>query len=84
MSLWRTAASRTGPYFDIMETRTEPRLCVRGVVTPDECRPFLCLYFQTSKDQFVKVQFNKFLLGNYSDGCPNDYVDVNGRRLINS
>lgn len=41
---------------------------------------FRCLYFQTTKDQFVKVQFNKFLLGNHSDGCPNDYVEVNGQR----
>lgn len=28
----------------------------------------------------MKVQFNKFLLGNPADGCPGDYVDVNGRR----
>lgn len=28
----------------------------------------------------MKVQFNKFLLGNYSDQCPNDCVEVNGER----
>lgn len=39
-------------------------------------------FFQTSEDQLVKVQFNKFLLGNYSDGCPNDYVEVDGRRSV--
>ncbi|XP_011620138.2 suppressor of tumorigenicity 14 protein homolog [Takifugu rubripes] len=36
---------------------------------------------ETTKDQFLKVQFNKFLLGNYSEGCLQDYVDVNGQRL---
>lgn len=39
-------------------------------------------YFQASEDQLVKVQFSKFLLGNYSDGCPNDYVEVDGRRSV--
>uniref|UniRef100_H3CA45 ST14 transmembrane serine protease matriptase b n=1 Tax=Tetraodon nigroviridis TaxID=99883 RepID=H3CA45_TETNG len=36
---------------------------------------------QATKDQFVKVQFNTFLLGNGSDGCPGDYVEINGQRL---
>ncbi|XP_041801639.1 suppressor of tumorigenicity 14 protein homolog [Chelmon rostratus] len=36
---------------------------------------------EAPKEKFVKIQFNKFLLGNYSDQCPNDYVDVNGQRL---
>ncbi|XP_008287075.1 suppressor of tumorigenicity 14 protein homolog [Stegastes partitus] len=36
---------------------------------------------EASKDKFVKVQFNKFSLGNQSSQCPNDYVDVNGQRL---
>lgn len=37
---------------------------------------------QTTKDQFLKVQFNTFLLGNDSDGCPDDYVEVNGQRSV--
>lgn len=36
---------------------------------------------EASKDKFVKVQFNKFSMGNQSSRCPNDYVDVNGQRL---
>lgn len=28
----------------------------------------------------MKVQFNKFLLGNNSDQCPADRVEVNGER----
>ncbi|XP_076598173.1 suppressor of tumorigenicity 14 protein homolog [Chaetodon auriga] len=39
---------------------------------------------EASEEKFVKIQFNKFLLGNYSDQCPNDYVDVNGQRLCGS
>ncbi|XP_068601364.1 suppressor of tumorigenicity 14 protein homolog [Brachionichthys hirsutus] len=39
---------------------------------------------QVSVQKFVKVQFNKFFLGNNSNECPNDYVDVNGRRLCGS
>ncbi|XP_022068557.2 suppressor of tumorigenicity 14 protein homolog [Acanthochromis polyacanthus] len=36
---------------------------------------------EASKDKFVKVQFNKFSMGNQSSQCSNDYVDVNGQRL---
>ncbi|XP_044066157.1 suppressor of tumorigenicity 14 protein homolog [Siniperca chuatsi] len=39
---------------------------------------------EASTEKFVKVQFNKFLLGKYSSECPNDYVDVNGQRLCGS
>ncbi|XP_070824515.1 suppressor of tumorigenicity 14 protein homolog [Chaetodon trifascialis] len=39
---------------------------------------------EASEEKFVKIQFNKFLLGNYSDQCPNDYVDINGQRLCGS
>ncbi|KAM9350770.1 suppressor of tumorigenicity 14 protein homolog [Symphorus nematophorus] len=38
----------------------------------------------TSKEKFLKVQFNKFLLGNYSDQCRQDYVDINSQRLCGS
>ncbi|XP_071314887.1 suppressor of tumorigenicity 14 protein homolog [Trachinotus anak] len=36
---------------------------------------------EVPEEKFVKVQFNKFLMGNESNQCPNDYVDVNGQRL---
>ncbi|XP_040008541.1 suppressor of tumorigenicity 14 protein homolog isoform X2 [Xiphias gladius] len=36
---------------------------------------------QVPEEKFVKLQFNKFLLGNQSNKCPNDYVDVNNQRL---
>ncbi|CAB1433875.1 unnamed protein product [Pleuronectes platessa] len=32
-------------------------------------------------EKFVKVQFSKFLLGNHSDQCPDDYVQVDNKRL---
>ncbi|CAN9515311.1 unnamed protein product [Ophioblennius macclurei] len=36
---------------------------------------------QVPTDKFVKVQFNKFSVGNESERCLNDYVKVNGQRL---
>ncbi|XP_054465481.1 suppressor of tumorigenicity 14 protein homolog [Anoplopoma fimbria] len=36
---------------------------------------------EASKEKFLKVQFKKFFLGNYSSQCRNDYVDVNGQRM---
>ncbi|XP_029292173.1 suppressor of tumorigenicity 14 protein homolog [Cottoperca gobio] len=36
---------------------------------------------EAPKEKFLKVQFNKFLLGKYSSQCLNDYVDINGQRL---
>ncbi|XP_070696320.1 suppressor of tumorigenicity 14 protein homolog [Pempheris klunzingeri] len=39
---------------------------------------------QASKEKFVKVQFNKFLLGESGAQCRTDYVDVNGERLCGS
>uniref|UniRef100_A0A8C9XS31 ST14 transmembrane serine protease matriptase b n=1 Tax=Sander lucioperca TaxID=283035 RepID=A0A8C9XS31_SANLU len=36
---------------------------------------------EAPKEKFVKVQFNKFVLGKYSSECSGDYVDVNGQRL---
>ncbi|XP_074538629.1 suppressor of tumorigenicity 14 protein homolog [Halichoeres trimaculatus] len=39
---------------------------------------------QAPKEKFLKVQFNKFFLGNHSDQCRKDYVEVNGKRLCGS
>lgn len=36
---------------------------------------------EAPKEKFIKVQFNKFFLGNDSSRCHGDYVDVNGQRL---
>ncbi|XP_034392313.1 suppression of tumorigenicity 14b [Cyclopterus lumpus] len=36
---------------------------------------------EAPKEKFVKVQFQKFFLGNDSIQCRGDYVDVNGQRL---
>ncbi|TKS76486.1 Suppressor of tumorigenicity 14 protein [Collichthys lucidus] len=36
------------------------------------------------QEKFLKVQFNKFLLGNDSNQCSRDYVDVNNKRLCGS
>ncbi|KAG8003048.1 Suppressor of tumorigenicity 14 protein-like protein, partial [Nibea albiflora] len=36
------------------------------------------------KEKFLKVQFNKFFLGNHSIQCSTDYVDVNNERLCGS
>lgn len=36
--------------------------------------------FQVSKEKFVKIQFNKFFMGNLSEQCVRDYVEVNGKR----
>ncbi|KAI3357911.1 hypothetical protein L3Q82_016294 [Scortum barcoo] len=36
------------------------------------------------EEKFLKVQFNKFFLGNFSSQCRNDYVDVDGQRLCGS
>ncbi|XP_075882860.1 suppressor of tumorigenicity 14 protein homolog isoform X2 [Nelusetta ayraudi] len=36
---------------------------------------------EAPKDRFVKVQFNKFFLGNDSDQCSHDRVEVNNERL---
>ncbi|XP_073326919.1 suppressor of tumorigenicity 14 protein homolog [Pagrus major] len=36
---------------------------------------------ETTKEKFVKVQFSKFQLGNNSNQCSKDYVDINGQRL---
>ncbi|XP_059189470.1 ST14 transmembrane serine protease matriptase b [Centropristis striata] len=39
---------------------------------------------EASKEKFLKVQFNKFSLGNYSSECRGDYVEVNGKRMCGS
>ncbi|XP_049920397.1 suppressor of tumorigenicity 14 protein homolog [Epinephelus moara] len=39
---------------------------------------------EASKEKFLKVQFNKFFMGNYSSQCRSDYVDINGQRLCGS
>ncbi|XP_036960339.1 suppressor of tumorigenicity 14 protein homolog [Acanthopagrus latus] len=39
---------------------------------------------ETTEVKFVKVQFNKFQLGNNSNQCSEDYVDINGQRLCGS
>ncbi|XP_061591640.1 ST14 transmembrane serine protease matriptase b [Cololabis saira] len=36
---------------------------------------------EAPKGKFVKIQFNKFSVGNHSKDCPNDYVEVNNERL---
>ncbi|XP_077438698.1 suppressor of tumorigenicity 14 protein homolog [Vanacampus margaritifer] len=36
---------------------------------------------QVSKGKLVKVKFDKFYVGNDSNHCSRDYVEVNGRRL---
>lgn len=36
--------------------------------------------FQVAKEKFVKVDFKKFFVGNQSEHCPHDYVDINGER----
>ncbi|XP_061540534.1 suppressor of tumorigenicity 14 protein-like isoform X3 [Phycodurus eques] len=36
---------------------------------------------QVSKGKLVKVKFRKFYIGNDSNDCSRDYVEVNGRRL---
>uniref|UniRef100_UPI0037E8B79A suppressor of tumorigenicity 14 protein homolog n=1 Tax=Semicossyphus pulcher TaxID=241346 RepID=UPI0037E8B79A len=36
---------------------------------------------QAPEEKFLKVQFNKFFLGNNSVQCRKDYVEVNGQRL---
>uniref|UniRef100_A0A4W6FUJ7 ST14 transmembrane serine protease matriptase b n=1 Tax=Lates calcarifer TaxID=8187 RepID=A0A4W6FUJ7_LATCA len=36
---------------------------------------------EVPKEKFVKIQFNKFFLGNESKECPNDYVGVDNQRL---
>lgn len=36
---------------------------------------------EAPEEKFLKVQFNKFNLGNQSRECNKDYVDVNGQRL---
>ncbi|KAG7224361.1 hypothetical protein INR49_004703 [Caranx melampygus] len=33
------------------------------------------------EDKFLKIQFKSFFLGNQSNQCPNDYIDVNDQRL---
>ncbi|XP_027131471.1 suppressor of tumorigenicity 14 protein [Larimichthys crocea] len=39
---------------------------------------------EVPKEKFLKVQFNKFFLGNNSNQCSKDYVDVNNKRLCGS
>ncbi|KAM9855616.1 suppressor of tumorigenicity 14 protein homolog [Aulostomus maculatus] len=39
---------------------------------------------QVSTEKFIKVQFNKFHLGNSSKPCTNDYMEINGQRLCGS
>ncbi|XP_053705275.1 suppressor of tumorigenicity 14 protein homolog [Synchiropus splendidus] len=41
-------------------------------------------HIEVSKDKFVKVQFNKFFLGNYSDECKEDYLEIDNERLCGS
>ncbi|XP_039878646.1 suppressor of tumorigenicity 14 protein-like [Simochromis diagramma] len=36
---------------------------------------------EVAKEKFVKVDFKKFFVGNQSEHCPHDYVDINGERL---
>uniref|UniRef100_A0A8D3CBY1 Suppressor of tumorigenicity 14 protein-like n=1 Tax=Scophthalmus maximus TaxID=52904 RepID=A0A8D3CBY1_SCOMX len=36
---------------------------------------------EVPEEKFLKVQFNKFLMGNQSIQCPNDYVKVDDQRL---
>uniref|UniRef100_A0A665VJH0 Suppressor of tumorigenicity 14 protein homolog n=1 Tax=Echeneis naucrates TaxID=173247 RepID=A0A665VJH0_ECHNA len=36
---------------------------------------------EVPQENFVKVQFNRFFIGNESADCPNDYVEVNNERL---
>lgn len=38
--------------------------------------------FQVAKEKFVKVDFKKFFVGNQSEHCPHDYVDINGERWV--
>ncbi|XP_035769249.1 suppressor of tumorigenicity 14 protein-like [Neolamprologus brichardi] len=38
---------------------------------------------EVAKEKFVKVDFKKFFVGNQSEHCPHDYVDINGERLDN-
>lgn len=39
---------------------------------------------EAPQEKFLKVQFNKFFLGNNSRQCDKDYVDINGQRLCGS
>ncbi|XP_029011921.1 ST14 transmembrane serine protease matriptase b isoform X2 [Betta splendens] len=39
---------------------------------------------EVSEEKFVKVNFNKFVVGKESAQCPNDYVEVNEQRLCGS
>ncbi|CAJ1085632.1 suppressor of tumorigenicity 14 protein homolog isoform X1 [Xyrichtys novacula] len=39
---------------------------------------------QAPKEKFLKVQLNKFFLGNNSVQCHKDYVEINGQRLCGS
>lgn len=38
--------------------------------------------FQVANNKFLKVVFNKFSLGNKTEGCSNDYVEINGKRSV--
>lgn len=40
--------------------------------------------FQVANNKFLKVLFNKFSLGNKTEGCGHDYVEINGERSVTS
>ncbi|KAF7210448.1 suppressor of tumorigenicity 14 protein homolog [Nothobranchius furzeri] len=37
---------------------------------------------QVSTEKFVKIQFNEFSLGTFSEDCSNDFVEIDGERRI--
>ena len=56
-------------------------LIVNGFAAEARCCPRLSLsLLQVPVEKFVKVQFSKFLLGNQSNQCPDDYVKVDNQR----
>ncbi|XP_030589843.1 suppressor of tumorigenicity 14 protein homolog [Archocentrus centrarchus] len=39
---------------------------------------------EVAKEKFLKFQFNKFFVGNQTEQCLHDYVEINGERLCGS